>query len=139
MREPYTPSTRLGKTDQRVDLRTGDLEVIAHRNVRSVHGSPAGEEIAGLKRALRLEHARVLGDDMATAAVDEVGELAALMRKLFGRHVAQGLDRPEMAAEQPDPFLASLAPRVVLAARMLVADRTVGDEKPQVRGDRDVA
>ena len=68
----------LGKTDQRIDLRAGDFKVVAHRNVRSVHGSPAGEEIVGLKRALRLEHASVLGDDMATAAVYELGQLAAL-------------------------------------------------------------
>ena len=86
----------LGETDQRIDLRAGDLEVVAHRDVRSVHRSPAGDEVAGIKRPLRLEHARVLGDDVAAAAVDEVGQLAAARFELVGRHVAQRLDRPEM-------------------------------------------
>ena len=130
---------RLGQSGQHIDLGTGDLKVVAHRDMGSVHGAPTGDEIAGLKRALRLEHARVLGDDVATAAVDELGQLAAFGLELLRRHVAQRLDRPEIAAEQPHPFLASLAPQIVLAARMLVADPAVGDEQPQVWRDGDMA
>ena len=120
----------LGQSGQHVDLGTGDLKVVAHRDVGSVHGAPAGDEIAASKRALRLEHARVLGDDMATAAVDEIGQLATFGLKLLRRHVAQRLDRSQIAAEQPHPFLASLAPQIVLAASMLVAHPAIGDEKP---------
>ena len=92
-----------------------------------------------LEAPRRLQDPRVLGDDVAAAPVDELRQLAALGVKLIRRHVAQRLDRPEIAAEQAHALLARLTPQIVLAARMLMADPAVGDEKPQVRGYGDMA
>ena len=49
---------------------------------------------SSLQRALRFQNARVLGDDVATTAIDEVGQLASFSFELLRRHVAQRLDGP---------------------------------------------
>ncbi len=89
---------------EEVDLRAGDLEIVAHRGLRGVHRRPAGHEVARVQRPLGLEHPCVLGDDVAAAAIDEVGkgaamplEIARALRRATprsDREGASGAERP---------------------------------------------
>ena len=124
---------------EEVDLRAGDRKVVAHRGLRSVHRRAAGSKVAGLQRPLGFEHARVLGDDVAAAAIDEVGQGATMPLEIGWRDVAQRRYRSEMRLQEPHAFLAGGAPVVVFAAGMLVADVGVGDDQPKIGRDRDGA
>ena len=100
--------------------------------------APQAAKSSGLQRPLGLEHARVLGDDVAAAAIDEVGQ----------ERGASARDRrgvtSRSAAIGPSAGFRSRTPSSQAARRSLYSPPAcwwrnvgIGDDEAEVRRDRD--
>ena len=85
--------------DGEVELRHGDLEVVAHGGVRGIQQVTDRKRTLLAQRAHGVEHALVLGDDVAHAAERHVVEHRAGAIEVVDGQVAQRRHAHELRAE----------------------------------------
>ena len=97
---------------------------------------PNFADLASLERRGGALDAVVLGDDVAAAAQDQLGQQRAMAVEVAGGHVAQRADAGQNRLQARDAVFALFAAAVVFAAGELVMDHRIADHQTNRRVDR---
>ena len=121
-----------GRLHQDVELRRGDLVVVAEPGVGGGHELPELPEIPLVETDAGLLDPDVLADDVITPLEDRRVELRSMLLEQVQADVPEAPDGGLVRLQDRDALLALPPPDIVLGRGQLPPDHGIGDDDPEV-------